>query len=288
MILRSLSLALSLSCFCAALSKAAEGGPVSISLGEIVYDNTGSGGTQVYYPTTEFGDEVLPKPPPTGESWILTDVFIEYYGDFTMNGDEQARVRLYDMQFNEARRFFLPTGVFYDSGSFSLEPGFQTRQFSGLNIPLPDDLTWTVQFAGLRGVAGDRAGVVIRPSPEVGRELRSGRGSPKDAWSRDANGNWQLQTLFPPNPNLPPDPVTNPQPVANFGARLVARLASAEPPPKLQIKRDDDKIVIEWTGSARLQSSDEATGGYADVANATSPHAVKLADASKKFWRLVK
>jgi hypothetical protein len=163
--------------------------------------------------------------------------------------------------------------------------------FTAFNTLLPDDgtvpeegkwsrLTWTVQFAGLRGVTNDQAGLLLRPTPERGHSF-------KDLWIKTPNG-WTISQIPPANPNFPVDPVTNPDPIENFGARFQGIATPISPPPKLTIRQRSDSLVIEWNGSAQLQVSDMVNGPYTDVLSAFSPYTIRLLGnaAPTKFWRL--
>jgi hypothetical protein len=248
---------------------------VSVPLGEIIYDNSAGDKPDFFPSLQEYGDEINLKAPPPGASWILTDLYVECFGDFTPEGDEKGRLRIYNN--DGPGRYASPGTILYDSGEFPIEMGFQTRVFSGLGFAIPTDLTWTIQFSGLRGVQGDQAGLLLRPTPTVGHSF-------KDFWIKNANG-WTLSQILPANPNLPADPVTNPDPIENFGCRLIG--ITDAPPPKLNFRRDGENLVIEWSGGARLQSSDFVAGGFSDVAGASSPYTTKFATGTAKFWRLI-
>jgi hypothetical protein len=56
--------------------------------------------------------------------------------------------------------------------------------------------------------------------------------------------------------------------------RLVARLLPQE---------EGNNVVFSWSGSGTLQSANVVTGPYADVAGATSPQNVPVADGPKYY-----
>jgi hypothetical protein len=151
----------------------------------ILYDNSSNGGTNVYYQLNEYGDEIVLSTNTTVR--VMTEFQFEYYGDFAAGGVETARLRVYK---NDgpltSQGDSTPGTVLYDSGSFSISPGYQTKSFSGLNITLPDDLTWTVQFSGLVGSAGDEAGLILRGPPSPGFSY-------DDFWMK-INGSWGLHS----------------------------------------------------------------------------------------------
>ena len=56
-----------------------------------------------------------------------------------------------------------------------------------------------------------------------------------------------------------------------------------EPPTFTNVAKVGDTIVLQWTGTGTLQSSDIATGGWTDVANAQSPYSAPTTGAAKFF-----
>lgn len=56
-----------------------------------------------------------------------------------------------------------------------------------------------------------------------------------------------------------------------------------ELPTFTKVSKAGDTMVIEWTGTGTLQSSDVLTGGWADVPNAQSPYPVPTTGAAKFF-----
>lgn len=226
---------------------------------EFIYDNSDTGGTNVYYSVVEYGDEIILG----GTSRVVSQFLFEYYGDFIPAGDETARIRLYKNDGPKtAAGDFTPGTVLFDSGDFSISPGYQTKTFSGLNVSVPSDMTWTVQFAGMSGASGDRAGLVFRDKPSVGSSY-------DDFWLRQ-NSSWQLFSW-------------GGSPVANFAARIV----SGSDPTTLSIRRDaSNQIVVEWTGISILQVADSATGTFKDIPNARNSYKISPTLAAMKFWRL--
>jgi hypothetical protein len=225
---------------------------------ELVYDNSDTGGTNVYYSVVEYGDEVLLA----GAGRVVSEFLFEYFGDFTPSGDETARLRLYRNDGPKtASGDATPGTVLFDSGSFSLSPDYQTKTFTGLNVVVPTDLTWTLQFGGLNNTPGDRAGLVFRDTPSIGTSY-------DDFWLRQNNG-WQLFSW-------------GGSPVANFAARIV----SGVDPTRVSIRRDINKVVLEWTGLSILQVADSANGPFKDIANARNRYEINPSVAAMKFWRL--
>lgn len=73
-----------------------------------------------------------------------------------------------------------------------------------------------------------------------------------------------------------------------FGAELIATIPGGSAPvaPKFSgASRSGNNIVVEWTGSGRLQSADTITGPWTDVATAASPYSAAISGGAK-FFRL--
>lgn len=226
---------------------------------EVIYDNSDTGGVDAYYSLAEYGDEIILA---SGTSRVINEFAFEYFGDFTPKGDETARVRIYK---NDgpltADQAPMPGTVLFDSGDFSISPSYQTKTFGGLNITVPTDMTWTVQFSGLTGTAEDRAGLVLRSKPSVGSSY-------DDFWVKQ-NTNWQLFSW-------------GGSPVANFAARITHAAGTT-----LSIRRDtSNQIVVEWTGVSILQVADSAAGPYKDIPSARNSYKISPTAAAMKFWRL--
>jgi hypothetical protein len=225
---------------------------------ELVYDNSDTGGTNVHYALVEYGDEVIL----TGTSRVVSEFLFEYYGEFTVAGDETARLRIYRNDGpNTPEGDPTPGTVLFDSGAFNISPGYQTKKFSGLNVTVPTDLTWTIEFGGLTGTTGDRAGLVLRDPPSVGTSY-------DDFWQK-SQGRWQLFSW-------------DGKPLANFAARI---FTGAEPT-RVSIRREPNKVVVEWTGLSVLQTADSINGEFKDLPNARNRYEINPAAAQMKFWRL--
>ena len=232
--------------------------------GEIIFDNSSeTGGTNVYYPEAlvlEHGDEITLG----GTNRVITQFSFEYYGDFTSpQGDETARIRVYrnDGAVN-SQGAAVPGTLLYDSGSFSIGAGYTTKKFTGLNIAVPKTLTWTISFGGISGLQGDRAGLILGPAVTIGSSFR-------DFWIRDNTG-WHLNKF----PNYTPP--------ANF----VVRLISGSEPTTVAIRRESNKVILDWTGLSILQVATSASGPYSDIANARNHYEISVGVAAMKFWRL--
>ncbi len=140
-------------------------GPGTINV-EIIYDNT-TGGT-----------DNVPKFPPTpsnekGNEIVLCEgsrnVFrflLFYYGDFVAEGDETCVLRFYandgEAFHPSAPQFLQPGTLLYESDPTPIKPGdHQAILFTDINVEVPDRFTWTAEFDGLSGLAGDRASLIF-------------------------------------------------------------------------------------------------------------------------------
>lgn len=141
-------------------------GPGTIDV-EIIYDNTASDRT-----------DDAPKFPPTpsnekGNEIVLCEgsrnVFrflLFYYGDFVAEGDETCTLRFYandgEAFHPAAPQFLQPGTLLYESDPTPIKPGdHQAILFTDINVEVPDRLTWTAEFGGLSGLAGDRASLIF-------------------------------------------------------------------------------------------------------------------------------
>lgn len=181
---------------------------------EIVYDNsatpvlTSEGIPRAQFSVAEFGDEIQLRP---GLARIVTQFLFEYYGDFIKQGDERVRVRFYENNGRVAgttqsgQPILAPGRLLYDSGPKPLEPGYHSMDLPGLDVTVPDSFTWSVQFLGLSGNVGDRAGLLLYHPPTVGASFT-------DFWLL-VDQEWQGFLIRDENNRVVP---------ANFGARVIA------------------------------------------------------------------
>lgn len=172
--------------------------------GSVVYENAAhpllntNGVQMAHFYSREFGDEINLA----GTDRILTDFQFEYYGDFTSAFGRTGRIRIYKN--DGPGTYATPHTVLYDSGSFFLNSGYNTKWISGLSVEVPNRITWTVEFSGVTEAVGDRAGLLFYHPPTIGTSAR-------DFWAL-FNNQWSLYhfggTTFKPE--------------ANFGVRIVA------------------------------------------------------------------
>jgi hypothetical protein len=185
--------------------------------GELVFDNTATNAFKefAYFSIKEHGDEITLG----GTARTLTDFLFEYYSDFVATGDEMARLRIYR---NDGERiqltptFFVnaPGTLLYESPPFQIlgktnpsDPlsGYHDTILTGLAVDVPRTFTWSIEFQGLSGAVGDRAALVVRDPPTVGRSFT-------DYWDK-VTGNWGLRLLnvpanFAVRINAVPEPAT--------------------------------------------------------------------------------
>jgi hypothetical protein len=224
---------------------------------QIIYDNSGPGDpTGAWYSPVEYGDEIVLGTNIT--SHVLTQFQFEYYGDFTPTGDEKADVRIYK---NDgpltADGIPMPGTVLYDSGPFNISTNYETWTSTFLDITLPDDVTWTVQFSGLKQTQGDRAGLLFQNPPTVGSSYN-------DAWQRTDTA-WKTVVFSQP---------------ANFAARMTSDL------PVVSIRQSAQTVVVEWAGTAILQEASAVGGPYEDRPQFRNKYTFSTHNAPVKFWRL--
>ena len=80
-----------------------------------------------------------------------------------------------------------PGTLLFTSDPITLSEGYKTYQVDGINVELPDTVTWTVEFTGVTGNelnVGNRAALVLSGTDVVGSSY-------DDFWQKDASG-WML------------------------------------------------------------------------------------------------
>lgn len=139
-------------------------GPGTIDV-EIVYDNT-TGGTdnapKILRSSNEMGNEIVL----CENSRNVFRFFLFYYGDFVAEGDETCTLRFYandgEAFHPAAPQFLQPGTLLYESDPTPIKPGDrQAILFTDINVEVPDRFTWTAEFDGLSGLAGDRASLIF-------------------------------------------------------------------------------------------------------------------------------
>ncbi|MEO8425564.1 MAG: hypothetical protein ABI651_00485 [Verrucomicrobiota bacterium] len=174
----------------------------------IIYDNTAATSylNNFFSSNLEYGDDINFA----GSKRGLTDISFEYNANIiTYDNTEKVVFRLYK---NDGLNG-TPSTVLFDSntidaGGTPIFNGIQHVDIGGLNLQVPDNVTFTVQFSGLG--PGESAGLTMYDPPSVGKSLAGGViGSYDDFWE-NAGGTWTLFRF--PNGN----------PAGNFGARFSA------------------------------------------------------------------
>jgi hypothetical protein len=174
-------------------------------MGSVIYENaahplmsTNNGPQLAHFYSREFGDEINFA----GADRIITDFQFEYYGDFASAFGRTGRIRFY--RNDGPGTYATPHTLLYDSGTFFINSGYNTKWITGLAVEVPNTITWSVEFSGVSDAAGDRAGLLFYHPPTTGTSAR-------DFWAV-FNGEWRLYhfggTTFKPE--------------ANFGARIIA------------------------------------------------------------------
>ena len=187
---------------------------------EIVFDNSSNYLTNYWPSLLEYGDEIQLA----GSARLVTNFVFEYFGSFTREGDETARIRFYKN--DGPGRYPGPGTLLYDSGPFAIFSGLNAAPLNGLAVKVPDDFTWTVQFGGLTGLPGNQVGLPFYDPPTVGFSYR-------DFWQKTdptglAGRGWDLLSF----PNF--------DPVANFAARVQAT-TEVQPPATVKLNRGKKK-----------------------------------------------
>jgi hypothetical protein len=212
---------------------------------EIVYDNSATYLEADYESTNEYGDEVILA----GTARIVTEIQIEYYGEFVRNGDELVRLRFYENTgpiWNGVPEYRTPASPPLYEDTFQVSTGFQVLVITVPNILVPDHFTWTVQFLGVSQAPNDRAGLLHYNPPTVGQSF-------DDFWERLPSG-WAP---------LAREDVKN-----NFGARILAIQGA----PKLTITKAGTNVVLSWppTDGYTLETNTDLRTTNWTVVNQTS------------------
>lgn len=152
----------------------------------MVYDNSVNDlGVFLTHPT-EFGDEI----DFAGSGRILTSMTFTLVGEAALPAAARARIRLYR---NDGP--LLPTTVpiatpgtlLYQSDAIPVRQGVWPLEIVDIAVPVPDRITWTVEFTGVGTQVGTRAGLQVYHPPVVGHSFR-------DYWARSGDG-FQIYVL---------------------------------------------------------------------------------------------
>lgn len=176
----------------------------------------------------EAGDDVVFE----GESRYVVEASVEYVSEVDVpQGDEQARLRIYDRVSDDP--FGAPGSMLYDSGFLSIDASPGARLFSvDPDMELPDDIIWTIEFAGVTQQPGDQIGIRARTGPNPGASVPT-------FWAKQSG---TFSAFWFGDPTY--DPVTWPNTdegynhiIANFSAKFVTgspfQVIEHSPPPIL-------------------------------------------------------
>lgn len=207
-----------------AAALAGTGAVLAADNGVVVYDNTQNPDDSFFHRTTrEHGDEIYL----TSVERTVTQFTFEYFGDFNpaTSPNAAAVIRFYRNDgsdaFPGAITALRPLTQLWESSPVALiqSVGGERRSvtLSVPNVLVPDSFTWTVQFTGLAGTAGNSAGLTISYPVSVGATLPLSNGgtivgSYADFWEEANPLNADSWALFNFEPNAR----------ANFYAKVVA------------------------------------------------------------------
>jgi hypothetical protein len=165
---------------------------------EVVYENISRTNTQPeFFPSiVEYGDEIRLG----GIGRQIVQFRIEYFADVAPTNNASARVRIYAN--DGPGRFPEPGTRLYESDPFPLTPGYSAISLDGLDLAVPDVITWSIEFSGISGALGSQAGLLLADPTSAGFSYY-------DFWVRTATG-WALFHF-------------EPDPKANFIARVSAK-----------------------------------------------------------------
>ncbi len=162
----------------------------------IVYDNSTTTLGSFYGSTNEFGDQIKLAGNPLERT--ITQFRFDYYLSHGVNGDEKLTFKLYD---NTGPNGSPGNELYETSTPIQMNPGYNTVTIDGLNLNVPDNITFTVQLTGIEG--NETGGLLLYDPPTVGSSFN-------DLWEKD-NGTWTLKTF-----------AAQGGPIANFGAQVIA------------------------------------------------------------------
>ena len=167
--------------------------------GAIVYENATTFEGLFNDSKLETGDEVTLA----GSERLVTEFSFEYYGNFSITGDERARVRFYRMDGAPGDNpFATPGTLLYESAPFSISTGYGTVTIEDIAVFLPSNsFTFSVEFTGIGST--ESVGLLYYDPPTVGS-------SDSYFWEKE-NGVWSAVAT---------DDAGN-----NFGAQVIAELA---------------------------------------------------------------
>jgi hypothetical protein len=221
----------------------------------VVYETSTNYSGKFNVSTNEYGDEIILM----GNKQIITQMQIEYFGDFTPTGDEVARVRFYQNtgpSWMGNNQYLTPANPPLWEATFPVGLGFSTATLAVPYVNVPLRFTWTVQFFGIPMNSTEKAGLLIYGDPIVGSSFN-------DFWELRPDG-WVPQRI----PGVPKN---------NFAARFMA-VDAAPPPPSLITTIQGNSLKLSWPAAQSgfyLESRPAVDGG---VWSPVMPLALRVGD----------
>lgn len=180
----------------------------------IVFDTTTAATREFRFaPLVETGDDVVFE----GEDRFFSTVSVEYVSDVTApGGDERARLRIYDRIANDP--FGLPGNPLFDSGLLPIDAAAGSHLFTAFpEMELPDDIIWTIEFAGVSQQPGDELSIHARTDPNPGASVPT-------FWAKESgvfSAYWFGDPTYDPT-TWPSTAESFNHIIANFSAKFVA------------------------------------------------------------------
>jgi hypothetical protein len=221
----------------------------------VVYETSTNYSGKFNVSTNEYGDEIILM----GNKHVITQMQIEYFGDFVPTGDEVARVRFYantGPAWKGNTQFLTPANPPLWEATFPVGLGFNTATIAVPYVSVPLRFTWTVQFFGIPMNSTEKAGLLIYGDPIVGSSFN-------DYWELLPEG-WVPERI----PGVPKN---------NFAAKLMA-VDAAPPPPSLTTTVEGNTFRLSWPATAigfYLESRPGVDGG---VWSQVTPLALRVGD----------
>lgn len=155
-------------------------GPIPAARAELIYDNSQNDLGTFLAEAGEFGDEV----DFAGTARTVTEISFVYVAERDVDPATRAIIRIYA---NDGpplpTRPPVPTPgtLLFQSTEFPVDAGVWPIRIIDIAVPVPNRVTWTIEFTGAGNQPGERAGLQVFHPPLVGRSFR-------DYWVRGVNG----------------------------------------------------------------------------------------------------
>jgi hypothetical protein len=188
----------------------------------VVYEDSTNYSGQFNQSANEYGDEVILF----GNAHFVTQFQFEYFGNFTSQGDETARLRFYANTgpiWMGNKDYVTPAPTPLWETVLPISPGFNTATITVPYVDVPLRFTWTIQFFGMTMTSADNAGLLFYGKPSIGSSFN-------DYWELLTAG-WTPRRI---------DGLTN-----NFAAKIMA-VSAAPPPPELSLTKRGANLVLSW------------------------------------------